>query len=193
MRLKSCKRCGSAFETDRKGAYLCPSCAAKSKRESVYRERICMDCGITFLGYPKSKRCPSCQASINRKRDTERHRSGSVRKLGSTDICASCGQPYTVESGTQRYCQACAPEAVRDNINSHKRQYMADNAQRYMSQKAENRSYNKICVVCGKVFNTDLPTVTCSAECAEARRKIWQHDAEARRSPRKHPKGDKLE
>lgn len=68
MRLIACKKCGVVFETDKRSAYLCPACALKSRQDSVYRERICIDCGAHFMGYPKSKRCPECQAEANRQR-----------------------------------------------------------------------------------------------------------------------------
>lgn len=184
MRLKSCKRCGKAFETDRQGVYLCSDCAAAAKRASVYRERICTDCGTAFWGYPKSKRCPDCQAEIDRIRDRAQKHRGPARPLGSTDVCARCGREYVVMSGLQRYCKDCAPNAVRDNINVHKRQYMADNAQQDAARKAANRSSNKICVICGKVFDADTATVTCSPECAAIRRQQWQRTGDAKRAPR---------
>lgn len=187
MRRKACKKCGAVFETDKPGAYMCPACAAASRRASVYRERTCADCGATFLGYPKSKRCPTCRAVVNHKRDAAFRRNGPARKLGSTDICERCGAEYIVEGGLQRYCKSCAPTAIRENVLESKRQYAADNAERFALRKAENRCYNKVCTVCGKVFDADTPTVTCSPECADKLRYIRQAEADLRRGRRKLP------
>lgn len=187
VRRKACKKCGGVFETDKRGAYLCPACASASRRASVYRERTCMDCGATFWGYPKSKRCPTCQAAITRERDAAHHRRGPARKLGSTDICECCGAEYIVEGSLQRYCKACAPKAVRENVLKAKRQYAADNAERFAAQKAENRSYNKVCIICGKVFDADTATVTCSPTCAKRLKYLWLAEADYRRGKRKTP------
>lgn len=187
MRLKSCKKCGAIFETARRYAYLCPACADASRKASVYRTRTCIDCGASFMGFPKSKRCPTCQASANRKRDAAIRRDGPKRRLGSVDACACCGKEYVVENGRQRYCKSCAPAATRQNINATRRKYMADNAERISAQKAKNRSYNKVCIICGKVFDADTPTVTCSPECAEKLKYIRQGEADYRRGKRKSP------
>jgi len=139
------------------------------------------------VGYPKSKRCPSCQSDVNRKRGAAFHREGAARKIGSTDICQRCGAEYIVEGGMQRYCKACAPTAVRENVLKQKRRYAAENAGRVAPKKAANRSYNKVCTICGKVFDADTPTVTCSPACAEKLRYLRQADADFRRGKRKTP------
>lgn len=185
VRKKSCKHCGKSFETDKPGAYLCPDCASSSRRASVFRERVCIDCGTVFMGYPKSKRCPLCRSNNNKRRNMEIRRTGPQRALGSTDICANCGAEYIVESGLQRYCKKCAPEAVRKNINARKREYMAGRAEKDALQKAENRRYNKICLVCGKVFDADTPTVTCSPACKKQLKYIRQAESDYRRGKRK--------
>jgi hypothetical protein len=92
MRKKACKKCGQTFDTDKPGTYLCPACAADSKRRSVFRDRICIDCGATFVGYPKSKRCPDCQSAVNREMDAKIKRDGPKRKLGSIDNCQNCAK-----------------------------------------------------------------------------------------------------
>lgn len=184
MRVKACKQCGVAFETDKKGAYFCPSCAAQSRRSGVLLPRTCMDCGSTFDGYPKSKRCPSCRAAANRARDIAHKRSGPKRKLGSIDQCQCCGQDYIVQSGLQRYCKDCAPTAVRSNVRAHKREYMRTYNAEFAQKKDEKRSYNKICLVCGKVFDSDTVTVTCSQACADARKYVTRSRADYKRGKR---------
>lgn len=185
MRLKSCKRCGAAFETEKRGAYLCPACALASRRSSVLRERICADCGVSFTGYPKSKRCPDCQRAADRARSAAIKRNGAARPLGSIDQCKCCGADYVVESGLQKYCKSCAKNAVSENVRGHKRQYMQDHSAEFAPAKAENRSFNKICVICGKVFDSGLPTVTCSDECAKELRRRRQNESDLKRGKRK--------
>lgn len=185
MRLKSCKRCGAVFETDKRGAYLCPACALAARRASVLRDRVCIDCGAVFHGYPKSKRCPECQRRVNRERDLALKRIGPKRKLGSIDQCQCCGKAYVVESGRQRYCKDCAKDQTARNIRENKRLYMAANAEASKPEKADNRSYNKVCLVCGVVFDADTPTVTCSPDCAKRLKAFRMAETDFRRGKRK--------
>jgi DNA-directed RNA polymerase subunit RPC12/RpoP len=193
MRLKACKHCGQTFETDKPGAYLCPDCAAESRRRSVYRERVCIDCGASFMGYPKSKRCPDCQGKINRARNAQQKQRGPVRPLGSTDICQNCGKEYIVEVGRQRYCKECSAQAVHSNIKSHKRDYMASYSSEHQDEKEANRSFNKVCLICGKIFDSDKPTVTCSPECSKRLATIRNNESMYRSGKRKTPPDQKYE
>jgi hypothetical protein len=187
MRKKACKKCGQTFDTDKPGSYLCPACAADSKRRSVFRDRICIDCGATFVGYPKSKRCPACQSAVNRERDAKIKRDGPKRKLGSIDNCQNCGKEYIVESGQQRYCKACAAESVGENIRSRKRDYMAVYAPGHREEKEENRRNNKVCLICGKIFDDGLPSATCSPECAKKLVTLRNNESLYRSGKRKTP------
>lgn len=188
MRTKKCKRCGGLFDTDKTGAYLCPACSLQAKLDSVCRERTCIDCGATFMGYPKSKRCPDCQAAVNRERERMHKRTGPKRPLGSTDHCEACGAEYVVESGRQRYCKKCARSETANNIRAAKRVYQAEYlTPERLEQKAENRSYNKVCPVCGNVFDTGRPDVYCSDECRKSvlrqlDRSAPSHQPEARKA-----------
>lgn len=194
MRLKSCKHCGNTFETDKRGAYLCPACALAAKQSSVYRERNCIDCKTTFMGYPKSKRCPDCQAQIDRERDRAHKRNGPARNLGSIDICQYCGKEYIVQGSLQKYCKDCGPKQTAQNIKTHKRLYMAKISDKTAPQKAANRSYNKVCLVCGKVFDADTTMVTCSPECAKKLKSFRMAETDFRRGKRKSlPKLEKEE
>lgn len=185
MRVKACKHCGAAFETDKPGAYLCPGCALKSRQKSVLRERVCIDCGAVFTGYPKSKRCPHCQTIVNCRRDAERRSNGPKRKLGSIDKCQCCGKDYVVDGGRQRYCKACAPVQTTQNIRSAKRAYMTEKKELFAPLKKESRQYNKICLVCGTVFDAETATVTCSPECAKKLKSYRMAEADYRRGKRK--------
>lgn len=176
------------FHTDKTGAYLRPTCSRQAKLNSVCRERTCIDCGTTFMGYPKSKRCLDCQATVNRERDRMHKRSGPKRLLGSIDHCEACGAEYVVESGLQRYCKKCARSETANNIRTAKRVYQAEySTPERLNQKEANRSCNKVCPVCGNVFDTGRPDVYCSDECRksvlrEADRSAPSHQPEARKA-----------
>ena len=82
------------------------------------RECTCRECGKTFPGGPRAWFCPKCRA--DRRREASRvgkvkERAGLTRQLGSADQCPVCGQDYIVNSGNQRYCPNCAPDAIRAN------------------------------------------------------------------------------
>lgn len=185
MRLKKCKRCGLVFETAQQGKYLCDTCNKAAKLNSVYRERLCIDCGTTFLGFPASQRCESCNASHKRELDRER-RNRAARKIGSVDICIACGSRYIVAGGRQKYCPDCKAEQTGKNIREHKRDYqaayIADPA--HAAAKQASRRYNKVCVICGAVFDSRTPAVTCSLVCAAQRKRQCWAAAELKRGPR---------
>lgn len=188
MRLKKCKRCGATFESTSRDVYMCPSCAAEIKSESVVRARICRECGASFLGGPRAWYCPDCRAE-RKKVQRKARKSQTVRPLGSIDICQNCGKEYIVKSGRQIYCPDCADAVVREKVNAHKRQYMQENKEKFAPYKAEMRSNGWVCIVCGKVFDKDTSTVTCSEECAKKLKKINQDNADIKRGKRKMPAG----
>ncbi len=166
---RKCKKCGCTYWIKSGDSYLCPKCADKGKREGVLQNRVCETCGITFLGYPRSKYCPECRKTAKleaSRRCKERKKAGTVRSIGSTDICQHCGKPYIVTSGLQRYCPDCSQYVVTDNIREHKREYMAENRERFNEHHREMRKNRRVCVICGKTFDSPTNTRTCSADCA---------------------------
>ena len=73
-------------------------------------DRICIDCGITFLGGYQAPRCPECKRLRGLERSREyfaRVKKGTHRPLGSIDICPVCKKTYTITSATQKYCKPC--------------------------------------------------------------------------------------
>lgn len=182
---RKCKRCGVIFlvnpGSDRS---YCSECFKDIKRESVLRERICATCGTTFLGYPRSKYCPTCKKEAmlqDHRRSNERQKNGTARKIGSTDICQNCGSAYTVVSGLQRYCPECARTVVNKNIQNHKRKYMLENRVEKGEQKKERRRNRRICVICGKVFDPKTCTNVCSPKCKKIRNSEFQKRADIKR------------
>lgn len=85
--------------------------------------------------------------------------------VGSTDLCINCGGEYIVASGRQMYCSHCAAQAVNQTVKKHKRQYAADHKDKMAKYKAAMTSDRHVCIICGEVFDSDLPVVTCSTAC----------------------------
>ena len=142
------------------------------------REKVCVDCGGHYLGYPRSMRCPSCRAEAEKKalrEYRERKRAGKARAIGSTDLCEVCGKPYTVAGGLQRMCEACAEE--RKNARALASYHAGKDAYRgrRSALRAETtaqaaRTRRKRCPTCGKDFTPDaMHRVYCSDACAAAK------------------------
>lgn len=188
MRTRICKKCGKPFECPTGQAlYLCPECHKTAKLSSVYRQRICPECGKTFFGYPKSKYCPDCQSERDREAKKRYRQNSHKRKIGSIDYCEKCGKPYTVSSGRQRYCPACAQQETANNIRTVKRKYYSDNKEKMSEHKKIMRDTEYVCVICGRNFKSDVPRVTCSDECAKEQKRRLQNRAEIKRGRRKIP------
>ena len=185
MRQKACKHCGRTFEPATKYTYLCPECHAAAKASGVVLDRTCRQCGATFQGGPRAWYCPSCRADRRREQDRKRSKSGTARPIGSTDLCVKCGGEYIVASGRQKYCPNCAAQAVNQTVKTHKRQYAADRKDKITEYKAAMTSNRHVCIICGKVFDSDLPVVTCSVACDKIRRQRNQKRADGKRSPRR--------
>lgn len=188
MRPKSCKRCGRPFEPASKYTYLCPECHAQAKASGVISKHTCRQCGVSFQGGPRAWYCPNCRQERRRARERGYQRNGSLRKLGSTDLCIRCGKEYIVVSGRQKYCPFCAGEAINETVRQHKRQYAAERSEQMAQYKKDMARNRHVCVVCGTVFDADVPTVTCSPACDAVRRREAQHKADVKRSPRRKQK-----
>lgn len=193
MRLRSCKKCGKEYRTDRPDTYFCPECSKESRKSAPIRDRVCRECGVTFPGGPRAWYCQSCRAERTKEAAKRYHKNGAARKIGSMDHCERCGAEYTVESGRQRYCKACAEEATRENVHAHKRMYMEEHKETFNEHKRIMRQDRKVCAVCGAVFDADTVTVTCSEACAAELRRLRQAEADFRRGKRKTQPGVKYD
>ena len=77
--------------------------------------RICRQCGKTFLGGYHAWYCPECREERKRETDARfRAKHGADRPLGSIDHCDVCGGEYIVANWSQKYCPSCAPDAIRE-------------------------------------------------------------------------------
>ena len=160
-----CKYCGQEYDGD-PGSSCCPSCAA-AQRETTLRTRTCRTCGVTFPGGPRAWYCPDCRAERRREADRRRRRLGTARPLDSTDLCEICGKPYTVEGGRQRYCKACAPEAVRAiDLRQSLAWNQANTTPAQRRQERRTAAATIACVICGKGFVPRTRSKTCSPACA---------------------------
>lgn len=75
-------------------------------------DRVCKECGSNFKGGPRAWYCPDCRAERTAKTNQEyreRKARGNSRTIGGTYICELCGEPYTLASGLQRFCDRCGP------------------------------------------------------------------------------------
>ena len=203
-RLTECKVCGREVLPPR-SVYCSDACAREWKQRQkrvdtprkgpggeLYITRICQDCRKEYIGHIKSLRCQDCQAEADRRASAESKRRaayGHTRKLGSTDYCQKCGQPYIVCSGLQRYCKDCAAIATRDNIRAHKRAYNKalysdpDKREKKNSSARKDWQTERTCIICGKPFvPSSSNQKTCSDECRKANVRNHQRAADAKRN-----------
>lgn len=96
----------------------------------------------------------------------QRQRAGTVRHIGSIDLCVICGKPYIVGGSLQRYCPDCAPAAVSKNDRRKSREWndkFLDHADKAARRKAA--AVPAKCIVCGRDVAASSKK-TCSTECA---------------------------
>ena len=184
--LRICRKCGTEYEGD-PGSSLCPSCVAADKKSTI-RTRVCKQCGRKFPGGPRAWYCPECRAERKKEAGRRHRQKGTSRPIGSVDVCEICGKPYTVNSARQRYCPACAAEAVRAVDREQGRKWNRENVD--VDARREQRhdaTAELLCVICGKPYKPGNGTeLTCSPECAaELRRRTsarWEKDHRADRT-----------
>lgn len=185
-----CVKCGSPFDGE-KEQRLCPECRSASRSATVKRERTCQMCGALFLGGPRARYCPPCRAERERAHTREyqaRKRAGKTRKLGSVDYCVECGKPYTVSGGLQRYCPDCAPVAVQETVNAHKREYAKGRLDISKARKAElSEAQMSICAYCGKPYKQQRQETYCSPECKRELNRISNAMSKYKAGKIKHP------
>ncbi len=148
--------------------------------------RTCKKCNCTFDGGPNAQYCPECR-KFRKKAYTEkctmRKNQGESRQIGKLDLCEMCSKPYTVMSGTQRYCPECAPKAQAEkNKRQKKALYEANreaiNAKRSIERKeARKRLYT--CEVCGREYFGLYGYGCCSQECTDRKRVLMKERRKA--------------
>lgn len=144
-------------------------------------ERVCQNCNRTFEGGPNAQYCPECRKERNKeycKNSILRKKQGEAREIGKLDLCDRCNRPYTVMSGTQRYCLECAPIALAENNKRKKKaKYEANkeeiNAKRSIQRKEARKSLHT-CEICGAEYFGLYGQGCCSPECADRKRVLMQ-------------------
>ena len=168
-------------------------------RPPLIRPSVCMDCGKSFMGHIKSKRCPDCQLIADRQNDAAhqaRKRAGTARKIGESYPCESCGKLYVLQSGRQRWCEDCREEQTRKSRNALSRSWnqaaYADpskRAQKNSTRKAAPRT--ETCRWCGKTFAaTSKRRSFCSDECRAASQIAYQKQYDKTVRKRKKQESD---
>lgn len=119
--IRRCLVCGA--QLPRTNAKYC-SVACYRLAGATVCDHICVDCGVSFRGHIRSTRCPECRAEHKRelaRKCRQRSRRRLTREMGSKDFCERCGAVYTVLNPAQKYCEACAPIAIRERIRARNR------------------------------------------------------------------------
>lgn len=186
MRLIKCQKCGKTVEASGEECF-CPECRMEMKKASTLKDRTCKACGAQFIGGPRAWYCPECRKERQKEQNREHKRRGTSRPLGSVDLCKVCGKEYIVESGRQMYCKDCAKNAVRMVDRAQSIAYNRENKDRLATIKKDRQENRRVCQVCGKVFYSEQPTVTCSDFCNRCMKSYNQAMADYRRGRRDMP------
>lgn len=168
----------------------------------VPREKVCQDCGAVFISHPIAKRCPDCRmAAMAERIKGVQWNAGKSRRIGSTDTCAVCGQPYIVNSGMQRMCASCSAQKKLDNNRAcYHRAMQQDgarekfNERRREKKKAEREAKGRICRQCGLAYVPDGSRRTCCSDaCQRERLKEYYRNYYKIRKMRKEEKNDPIQ
>lgn len=164
----------------------------------VYRDKACVDCGRVVRMHIKSKRCKACQEVADKIHNAEHRRAktrGHTRAIGATSTCTVCGELYTVNSGMQKYCPACAPAATkaadsRATLAWIQAAYEAD-PQRREAKNAKRRTNwadaPRKCEVCGALFLPPTPTrKTCGETCQKQHKRQQQRQYDKKRNKERY-------
>lgn len=140
------------------------------------RPRTCRTCGAVFPGGPRAWYCPDCRAARHTESAAayrERKRAGNVRKIGSTDTCANCGQHYIVVGSNQRYCEKCAHEKIQELDRVQGMQYYEKNKDEINLSRRISRRKENLCQSCGRPIPAVGGRLFCSDCEKEGKRKRY--------------------
>lgn len=162
---------------------------------SSLRQRTCRACGRSFLGGPRAWYCRQCRLERRKTQSAAykaRKRTGDVRELGSTDSCAICGAPYIVAGPNQRYCPACAADAVKAVDSSQGMAYYAEHKDAInLLRNAKRRKGERVCPICGTAYQAYGKNSYCSEACRREGRRLSHLKSEAKRKERRMQDEDK--
>lgn len=143
----------------------------------------CELCNAEFVALRNANYCMSCREERKHATDRAYKKNGANRSLGTTDICIDCNQKYTVNSGNQKRCRACAElhnkshdrERAIKNYHNNKNTI---NAKRYPKRRKGEQI--KVCDWCGKEFRTNNKSTTCSADCHRFKKNKYAREQRAK-------------
>lgn len=165
-----CPDCRTIFYGNQDKIY-CDECV-KRKKANVIRTRICKMCGIEFEGGPRAFYCSICRISKRQEASKRYKHNGAARPIGSVDKCEWCGSEYIVNSGRQKYCSdECQRKAVLEWQRNHKKGYNIKSGQ-YDKKVEKRKNKIKICVYCGRKFQSDTATNLCSDYCRKKQQQL---------------------
>ena len=122
----------------------------------------CEMCGMEFESKSnRAKYCVYCRdkAQVARNRAyAKKKKSGTSVPLGSEQICPICKKPYTVTSGSQKYCKNCTKKAVKKKSPDAK--YIRENYDyiRFNVPKGEGDAIKAYAQKCGMTIKQLLMT-----------------------------------
>lgn len=144
----------------------------------MYIDKICKVCGKDFKGGPRAYYCPDCRVEKKREyniKSKKRIREGKARTIGSIDVCGKCGEKYTVNGPSQRFCLDCRDIHYREYDRITSLEYYHENKDEINPARNKRRRIGtKICVICEKEFEVSTARITCSEKCREQRNKQMQ-------------------
>lgn len=157
--------------------------------------RECHMCGAAFKGGPRAWYCPDCrqERKIMQKREQNaKQAAGTTRKLGSTDLCKNCNEPYIVTGSLQKYCPKCKDQMAKKVDREQSLAYYHENKDVINeNRKIERKAPGKRCEICGRDFYAPTPTRYCSEECRkEAARGKCRMIYDKRRNRKKEGNND---
>lgn len=106
------------------------------------KERICVECGCTFVAYPPAKRCDACAQAQYRAALSSRRRESGKSIITCKIVCAECGIIYESDRPT-KYCAACAIMRTKS--------YRRENSRKYYDEN-NKKGFNRICLKCHRPF-----------------------------------------
>lgn len=135
-------------------------------------DRVCQTCGTNFKGGPRAIYCPNCRAERKRLQKQKYNASGFSRKLGDTDKCVMCGEPYIIKSGLQKFCPDCSKlHSIVTDRNRAIAYYRANSATINPKRNARRRVPMRRCIICGKDFQPKSKELVCGKQCRAEYRK----------------------
>lgn len=166
MPKRLCRRCGKEYEGSH-GSSLCPVCVKAQRHAGIIKQRTCRTCGVQFPGGTRAYYCPDCRKERQKEanmRFQARKAAKKTRPIGSTDLCAACGNPYVVASGLQQFCEDCQLQRKREGALAR---YHADldSVQKRRDRRSDGNPESE-CIVCGKPYKQAGHWLTCSRECS---------------------------